>query len=128
MSVAACLAPAVLVADQAAAASYFCEPKPIKLGSYRPDDADKDLDIRLTLPVEPFWFDDQTGDYQAEGEDGPELGKLAIPIESAPNYGSIFAFSLPFKVRVTFEAGQCVASAMGVHPTKTNEATESMTK
>lgn len=121
MSVAACLAQSGLVADQAMAASYFCAAQPIKLGTYRPDDSSDELDIRVKLPLDRFWFDDRTGDYQAEGA-ALEPGKLTVPLAGSPRT------SLAFMVQATFDAGQCVASAMGIHPTKTNDATESMTK
>lgn len=121
VSVAACLAQSMLMADRAAAASYFCAPQPIKLGSYRPDDTSEELDIRVKLPLDRFWFDDRTGDYQADGA-ALEPKKLTVPLAGAPRT------SLAFLVQATFDAGQCVASGMGIHPTKTNEATESITK
>jgi hypothetical protein len=123
MSIAACLAQPLLVADRASAASYFCTPVPIKIGSYRPEDADDELDIRVHLPIGSFWFDDQTGDYQADGGGHLEPGKLTVPLPATP-----IADSLSVMVRGTFDAGQCVASGMGVHPTRTNEATESRPK
>ena len=118
MSVAACLMQP-MVTDRVSAASYFCVPGPIKIGSFRPDDAEDELDIRVRLPIGSFWFDDQTGDYQSDG-DGLEPGRLTVPLPTTPT-----ADSLSVMVRGTFDAGQCVTSGMGIHPTTTNTATES---
>jgi len=106
--------------DEASGASYFCSPAPIKLGSYRPDDSDEELDISVRAPdASPFWFDDQTGDYIAlqNGKIGPlESRKVRLPLEmrqGGESVGNTAAFA--------FLAGQCAAAEMGVVP-------ETMTK
>jgi hypothetical protein len=94
---------------------------PIQIGTYRPDDAEDELDIKVRFPQ--FWFDDQTGDYQANDSDQFEPQKLAVPLTATQESDVLSTL-----VKWTFEAGLCVPAEMGVHPTTTDDATESMTK
>ena len=106
---------AVLPAEHAMAASYFCVPEAIDIGSYRPDDASNEQRISVQLPEKtPFWFDDQTGDYvsYADGAVGSiEPHRLRMPLAWPPS-----GKGLETQVAVTFNAGQCLPSQLGVVP------------
>ena len=116
IAVTAWAAPSLALVDRASAESYFCSPAPIKLGSYRPSDADGELDIKIRFPnLSPFWFDNQSGDYVAytDGVVGQtEPSRLPVPLDAAPRTDD----SLGFLVNGIFQAGQCVPSPVGVVP------------
>lgn len=127
-------APSLASLDRASAASYFCSPAPIKLGSYRPDDTDEELDITVRFPDQtPFWLDDQSGDYQgfAGGVVGPlERAKVTVPLDAErerralgwPGKATELSgaererASLGLIVAGMFQFGQCLPSPMGVVP------------
>lgn len=126
-------APSLSLVDRASAASYFCSPSPFKLGTYRPDDADGELDILVSFDRAPFWFDDQSGDYQsfADGVVGPtEPAKVPAPLDAERDRRALSSAdkasalpdaereraSLGLMVTGMVMFGQCVPSQMGVVP------------
>lgn len=107
--------------NAASAKSYFCAPKPVKLGSYRPDESSPEVDINVSVrDAFDFWFDDMNGDFISyeKGTIGPlrrGLIELPIPARKYLDYPSVV-------VNYAVMANQCVIAPMGVLPAAAQRA------